>query len=206
MKTYLVLLSIVLTCLSGQAQTQLNDSDIAKVMQMLADTTVIVQYPSVWARGPFLHFLSKKGDTINAYTYQRPKDRKINSKLPMTVLRAILSQDYIDYINEDVRLNQYFAIRDINPDTLKRQWNDMLRLRLWNTKDDAVEGSGCPIAKGSNIIIHDAGGIYILLISRAEIKPLNFYAPEEFEKFCPGRKGRQTTIKLSNMMYRLFKE
>jgi len=206
MKTYLTLLPLLGMFLFGSAQTQLNDSEIAKTMQKLADTTIIIQYPSVWNNGPLLRFLSKKGDTINAYSYERPKYRKINSKVPTAVARTILNKDYMDYINEPVALNRYFIIRDLNPDTLKKLWNDVVKLNLWRIKDDAVEGSGCPVTKNSIFEVYDGGGIYILLISRINIKPLNFYAPHDFEKFCPGRKGRQTAIKLSGMIYKIFKE
>lgn len=175
-------------------------------MQKLADTTIIIQYPSVWNHGPLLHFLSKKGDTINAYAYERPKHRKINSKVPRAIGRAILTKDYSDYANEPVALNRYFIIRNIDPDTIKKLWNDVVKLRLWEIKDDAAEGSGCPVTKTTNVFVEDGGGIYILLISRINIKPLNFYAPHDFEAFCPGRKGRQTAIKLSGLVYKIFKE
>lgn len=205
MKTFLAIILSLFTYYQVSAQTQLNDSEIAKAMQKLADTTIIVQYPSVWNDGPQLHFLSKKGDTINAYVYQRLKHRKLNTKVPGGVARAILLKDFSEYNSEPVRLNRYFTIKDTNPDTLKKLWNDVARLRLWNTKDDAVEGSGCPVTKNSNVFVEDGGGIYILLISRVEIKPLNFYDPQEFEKYCPGRAGRQTAIRLSGMFYKIFK-
>lgn len=190
--------------LKGQAQTQFNDSEIAKTMQKLADTTVIIQYPSNWSFGPLLYLLSKKGDTINAYVYQRPKLLKINSKIPKAIGRAILTKDYSDYTSEPVRLNRYFTIKDLHTDTLTNLWNEVTKLRLWSVKDDALEGSGCPITKKSNVTVYDGGGIYILLISRIDIKPLNFYAPDEFEKYCPGRNGRQTAMKLSSIFYRRF--
>jgi len=175
-------------------------------MQKLADTTIIIQFPSVWNDGPALRFLSKKGDTISAYVYLRPKQRKIDSKVPRATLGAVLHDDYMDYSKEPVALNRYFIIREINQDTLKTMWNDIVKLRLWRIKDDAVEGSGCPVTKTMNAFVEDGGGIYILLISRIAIKPLNFYAPDNFEKFCRGREGRQTAIKLSGMFYKIFKE
>lgn len=206
MKTCLAFLPILAMFLVGNAQTQLDDSEIARMMQKLADTTIIIQYPSVWNQGPLLRFLSKKGDTINAYAYERPKYRKINIKIPRSIARTILTKDYSDYASEPVALNRYFIIRDINQDTLQKMWNDVAKLRLWRIKDDAIEGSGCPVIKKSYMEIYDGGGIYILLISKTDIKPLNFYAPDEFEKFCPGRKGRQNAIKLSSLVYKIFKE
>lgn len=205
MKTCITLLIVLFSCNFLNAQTQLNDSEIARVMQKLADTTIILQYPSVWNNGPLLHFLSKKGDTINAYSYQRPNQRKTSSNVPTAVARAILLKDWSDYAREPVSINRYFTINDINPDTLKKLWNDVTKLHLWKIKDDAIEGAGCPVKKHSSVSVEDGGGLYILLISRIEIKPLNFYAPQEFEKHCPERKGRQTAIKLSGMVNQIFK-
>ncbi|MGN8057572.1 hypothetical protein ACTJKN_14940 [Pedobacter sp. 22163] len=206
MKTYLTIVTLLLTFFQSSAQTQLNDSEIAKTMQTLADTTIIVQFPSVWNSSPQLYLLSKKGDTINTYIYQRPKYRKTTSKVPNGVARAIWLKDLSEYRSESVRINRYFTIKDTDPDTLRKLWDDVVKLQLWRTKDDAIEGSGCPTKKGSYLKVEDGGGVYILLISRAEIKPLNFYDPQEFEKYCPGRKGRQTAIKLSSMVYKIFKE
>ncbi|WP_316809381.1 hypothetical protein [Pedobacter agri] len=205
MKQCLITLAFVFTYISGDAQTQLNDSNIAKTMQRLSDTTVIIQYPSIWSHGPFLLLLSKTGDTITAYEYKRPEARKVNLTVPSAIRRAMYYKDLTEYMNEQVSINRYFVEKAITLDKLRNLWNDVLRLNLWNMKDDAIEGSGCPTVKGSNLTIDDAGGIYILLISKAEIKPLNFYAPEEFEKFCPGRKGRQTAIKLSDLMVKAFR-
>lgn len=205
MKQYLITLMLVFTYILGNAQTQLNDSNIAKTMQRLSDTTVIIQYPSIWSNGPFLLFLSKTRDTITAYEYKRPEARKVNRTVPSAIRRAMYYKDLTEYMNEQVSINRYFVEKDITLDKLRNLWNDVLKLKLWDMKDDAIEGSGCPTVKGSNLTIHDAGGIYILLISKAKIKPLNFYAPEEFEKFCPGRKSRQTAIKLSDSMVKAFR-
>jgi len=206
MKTSLAILTLFLTCLCANGQTQLADSEIAKTMQVLADTTIIVQYPGVWNSGPQLYLISKKGDTINTYLYQRPPYRKIVGKVARGVANAIVLKEFREYRDEPVGINRYFTIIDDNPDTLRMVWNDLLKLQLWRTKDDAIEGSGCPVTKSSYIEIDDGGGVYILLITRGEIKPLNFYAPSEFERFCPGRKGRQTAIKLSRMVCKIFKK
>ncbi|RZK73989.1 MAG: hypothetical protein EOO85_16165 [Pedobacter sp.] len=174
-------------------------------MQKLSDTTVIIQYPSVWSHEPFLLFLSKTGDTITSYEYKRPEIRKVNGLVPSTIRKAMYYKGLTEYMNEPVSINRYFVEKDIAVDTLRNLWNDILSLKLWSMKDDAIEGSGCPMVKGSNVSIDDAGGIYILLISKAEIKPLNFYAPDDFERICPGRKGRLAAIKLSDLIGRVFK-
>jgi len=206
MKTYITIVTILLTFFQSNAQTQLNDSEIAKTMQRLADTTIIVQYPSVWNNDAHLHLISKKGDTINAYSYERPKGRKINSKIPRAIGRTMLLEDLSDYTQEPVRINRYFTIEDTNPDTLRKLWSEILDLHLWKIKDDAIEGSGCPITSESNFSVIDGGGLYILLISRLAIKPLNFYAPDVYERHCPGREGRQTAIKLFNIVNKVFEE
>lgn len=160
MKAYLNILILMLMSLHSSAQMQLDNSEIARTMQKLADTTVIVQYPSVWDSSPQLYLFSKKGDTINTYLYQRPEYRKIHNKVPKGVASAILLKDIREYRSEPVGINRYFTIKDNDPDTLRKIWNDLVKLKLWNTKDDAIEGSGCPVKKGSYLEVDDGGGIY----------------------------------------------
>ncbi|WP_421945933.1 hypothetical protein [Pedobacter sp.] len=203
-------LIILIACLSSSAfsQIQNEDSGIVKTMQRLADTTIILQYPSVWSRDPKIQFLSKKGDTINIYDYKQPKyTLKINSTLPKAMARAIYGNHYNEFWRESVSINRFFRVVDKSPDSLRLIWKQVIKLRPWKINDDAIDGEGCPLVKGKGVMtIDDAGGIYILLVTKTSIKPLNFYALHDYEKFCPGRKGRQAAIKLTSMFYNVFKE
>lgn len=94
-----------------------------------------------------------------------------------------------------------YKYHPLNPSTLPR----LLELKPWKISDDAADGGGCPLVKGKGIMtIDDAGGVYILLVTRAAIKPLHFYALHDFENFCPGRKGGQAAIKLLELFGRQF--
>jgi hypothetical protein len=45
-------------------------------------------------------------------------------------------------------------------------------------------------------IIYDGGGLNLYLITSTEIKLLYFYAPGFYEKYCKGRIGRQSVLKI----------
>lgn len=199
-------LLLLIFYLSAFSQVQFEDSPIVKAMQRMADTTIIIQHYSVWKRSPDLQFLSKKGDTINTYDYKQPKyTLKINSTLPTAMARVIYGNHYDEFWKEPVAINRFFKVIDKSPDTLKLFWKQVMELSPWKISDDAVDGSGCPLVKGKGVMtIDDAGGVYILLVTRAAIKPLHFYALHDFENFCPGRKGRQAAIKLLNLFNSTF--
>jgi hypothetical protein len=197
---------LILFWFSVSAQTQLSDSEIAKTMQKYSDTTIIVQYPSIWNGGPKLYFLSKKGDTLSCYLYKNIEQPKLINEIPKILGMKIFTPRIEEFLREPVRINRYFNVKNVQPDILLNFWKQVSAIELWKIKDDAAEGSGCPIDKEKGTMeIEDAGGIYILLITKESIKPLIFYAPNEFEGFCPGRKGRQSAIKLSVLFDKIFK-
>ncbi|WP_316735263.1 hypothetical protein [Pedobacter aquatilis] len=204
----MITIFLLFTYLSVCSQVQFADSPIVKAMQRIADTTILIQHYSVWKRSPNVQFLSKKGDTINTYDYKQPKyTLKINSTLPKTMAKEMYSNHYDEFWKESVSINRFFKVVDKSPDSLWLFWNQVMKLKPWNINDDAVDGEGCPLVKGKGVMsIDDAGGIYILLVTKTSIKPLNFYALHDYEKFCPGRKGRQAAIKLLNIFFNAFKE
>lgn len=202
--TIIIILSITNNSFS-QTKTQYEDSIIAKHMQNNADTTIIVQYPNVWSTKPQIFLLSKYRDTIAAYLYADLRKINFNKKIPRKIALTIYSKTLYDFQKAPIEINQYFNVKDIEPDSLIKFWSEVAKLKLWSVKDDAVEGRGCPIDRKQGFLeIDDAGGTYVLLITKSVIKPLNFYAPEEYETFCPGRKGRRTILKLADIFRKNF--
>ena len=73
----------------------------------------------------------------------------------------------------------------------------------WQLLDDKAEGRGCPVMEnGDRHEVYDGDGYKMMLITKNEIRILDFYAPSFYEKYCPGREGRRAMIKI----VKLFKE
>jgi len=70
----------------------------------------------------------------------------------------------------------------------------------WLLVDDEIKGTGCPIDSKSTPVIYDGGGINLYLITKSEIKLLYFYAPGYYEKYCKGRQGRKSVLKIQSLI------
>lgn len=156
------------------------------------DSTIVYQSTSNWDNIPQYFMLSKKGDTLTAYKYQAlPLYYKKKILLPKVMASKLLRVQVIDMSNLPVDINAYFNPIYIPQDSIKQFWNNLTILNPWQMKDDATDGYACPIpATGSYSTIFDGGHVKLSLITKNEIKELSFYAPDFYEKECPGRTGR----------------
>lgn len=173
-----------------------NATPLFKFLKTNADSTIVLSYESTWEIDPLYYMLSKKGDTVNAYTY------KIQSVLDK---RIVIPHNMRYKLYQNTRIpasiNSYFNIRYLSADSLKIFWKKLIVLQPWHINDDKVNGAGCPIEKDSlQRQIRDASFIKLHLITKKRIKELSFYAPEYYEnEICPGRKGRQIIIKIEKL-------
>ena len=176
-----------------------------KFMQANADSTLVFEFTTNWFSTPAYYLLSKQGSNISTYTYKNFVNMKSLSGLPKEIAAALI-KNQVKIIDEPVDINVYFNPYTI-PNTKKQKfWNDVAILKPWTLKDDAVEGTGCPPTKvGSTYTISDGGGIQLYLITKDQIKILDFYAPEYYEKHSPGRPGRAAINKISKLFVTNFK-
>jgi len=91
-------------------------------------------------------------------------------------------------------------------ETMGKFWKELSKEKIWEIGDDLLDGDGCPSIgdeKHPNYI-YDAGGLQYKLITKDKVKNLRFYAPHHFEKYCPGRPGRISAIKVEEIMKGYF--
>jgi len=209
MKNTLYLL-IALTFIQNITLAQRNDpiQPMHKFMQANADSTLVFEFTTNWFSTPAYYLLSKQGSNISTYTYKNFVKMKSPLGFPKEMAAALM-KNQLKILDEPVDINVYFNPYTL-PNTEKQKfWDDITTLKPWTLKDDAVEGTGCPLTKvGSETItyaIYDAGGARLYLITKDQIKILNFYAPEYYEKHCPGRPGRAAINKISKLFVTNFK-
>lgn len=173
-----------------------NAAPLYKFLKTNADSTIVMSYESAWETDPAYYMLSKKGDTINAYTYNTRFNVDQRSIIPHN-LRYRLYQN--TQVPADV--NSYFHIKYLSVNSLKSFWKDLIALQPWHIDDDKINGAGCPLEKDSlQRQIRDASFIKFHLITKKGIKELSFYAPKYYEnEICPGRAGRQTILKIEKL-------
>lgn len=170
-------------------------------LQKNADTTIIFEYEYSVIHTPEYKILSKKGDTINLYSYGTLFDKKIN--MP-SILKGKLFINSWDIMKIPVDINVYFNVKQVSIKRAKEFWNNITLLHTWQIPDDNIDGEGCAI---KDVKVYDGVGIVLYLITKNEIKRLYFYEPQYFEKkACPGRKGRQAILKIENLFSTYFKE
>ena len=173
-----------------------NAAPLYKFLKTNADSTIVMSYESAWEIDPAYYMLSKKGDTLSAYTYKARYNVDQRSIIPHN-LRYRLYQN--TQVPADV--NSYFSAKYLSVDSLKNFWKELITLQPWHIDGDKINEAGCPIYKDSlQRQIRDASFIKLHLITKKRIKELSFYAPEYYEnKICPSSAGRQAILKIEKL-------
>lgn len=189
------------------AQRKEKPNALQLFLQANADSTIIFQHSSNWLPLSPYYILSKKSDTITAYTYKAlPRlDKRI--KLPLSVALKIQYRNYVAVNLVPIDVNIYFQPVYFSPKKLLNFWKNIGKESPWQLADDSVDGHACVDKDGNRTgsYVYDGGEIYLYLITKNEIKKLDYYAPQFFEKeVCPGRKGRISILKIEQLFDRHF--
>jgi hypothetical protein len=199
-----ICLVLFLGCLSyqnGRAQKGLI-TPLHEFMQANSDSTIVLEYTGNWLVAPNLLLLSRKSDTINAYTYRDLSFPSAYQKpMPSKIGRELLKKGIWTV---PVSVNAYFKPKDLDPKIVTRFWAEVASLNPWLLTDDATQGQGCPPVKSKDGIvrdtnIYDGGGIRLYLITSSAIKILDYNAPGYYEESCPGRADRIALLKIEKL-------
>ncbi|WP_256005243.1 hypothetical protein [Pedobacter deserti] len=198
------LLLLFAVSLSGYAQAD-KPSDLHLFMQKHADTTIIIEYRGGWMT-PHCQMISKKGDTITAYTYQT-----YNSPLYGVLMPTAIREKLIEV--HDLRserwgdVNRMLDVKKVSTEALRRAWTALVAEKPWDVRDDTMDGVGCPRDAERRIRrISDGSAYDLILISKSGIEKRSFDSPEEYENLCPGRKGRQSMLKILRTFGEAFRK
>lgn len=175
-------------------------------LQANADSTIIFQQSSNWSPQSPYYILSKKADTITAYTYKALPQLDKRIKLPHSIGLKIRHGNYIAVNLVPIDVNIYFQPIYFSPKKLLSFWKNIGKEKPWQLTDDSVDGHACidSHCNRTGNYIYDGGGIYLYLITKSEIKKLDYYAPKFFEEVCPGRKGRISILKIEHLFDKHF--
>ncbi|WP_214225116.1 hypothetical protein [Pedobacter sp. B4-66] len=189
------------------AQIKEEPNALQLFLQANADSTIIFQYAPYTAQLSPYYILSKKSDTITAYTYKAlPRlDKRI--KLPRSIGLKIRHRNYIAISSAPIDVNIYFEPVYFSSKKLLDFWKNVGKESPWQLADDSADGHACVDKDGNRTgnYVYDGGGVYLYLITKNEIKKLDYYAPQFFEKeVCPGRKGRISILKIEQLFDRHF--
>ncbi|WP_316842169.1 hypothetical protein [Pedobacter gandavensis] len=205
-KFYLLFL-LVCFQLSVLAQKHKTVEPLYQFMQANADSTLVLEFTSSWFHFPEHYLLSKKGDTISCYTYKAPENIYSYGPTPAKISSAMYKFT-MKILSVPLDVNQYFSSYTKNLEERKSFWNQLSILQPWALKDDSVEGEGCPAIPHTERIppvVYDAGGVKITLITKKEIKTIDFYGPQFYEENCPGRPARIAINKMAKLFDDHFK-
>lgn len=209
-KIWLYLLFLMILLSSAKSQTTNTVAPILKFLQKNADSSFVFEHCSSWLRyAPEYLILIKKQDTLSAFVYDGNyrKDEKFNL-LPKVFRDTLLRKNREMRIMTPIGINHLFTPKYLEADSLRVFWRSLIKLNLWNITDDTVDGIGCPISndRDNNGLETDQNGMRLYLITKTQIKALEFYAPLQAEEICPGRKGRQTILKVEKVFQDYLKE
>lgn len=201
-RTLLLLIALLSFQLTTFAQIQ-GIQPMHHFMQSNADSTLVLEYTNSWLHFPEYFLLSKKGDTISCYTYRASEKYSYYGPTPRKISDAMYKLKMKIFF-EPADINQYFSSYTQKIEERKQFWNQVSFQQPWKLKDDGVEGDGCPATPHASIeriapVVYDGGGIKLYLITKSEIKILDFDAPKFYEENCPGRPGRVAINKIAKL-------
>lgn len=200
LRYYFLALALALFSFQSARAQSYGMTDLHKFMQVHADTTFMLTHESGWLLPPKYWLISKKGDTTTAYIYEVPF--KTNILMPNSIRRTLNKINGFNPMDK-IEVNKFFRAF-VTPAKYKGQiWKMLMNEKPWEIADDKVDGYGCPPEKNGSEIF-DGGTIKLYLITSKEIKTLSFYAPDYYEKECPGRKGRQSILRIDRLLGDLF--
>jgi hypothetical protein len=209
--TFLIIILSAFNSHPALAQHSQPTDTLILQLQKLSDSTIFYEASSNWAGAANYYILSKKSDTVNAFTY-----RDLAANHGGDIIRGLKQQMLKPHPYKIMftipAINQYFNFHPLPKDQVSKLWKQMLALNPWSIGDDAVNGIGCPRAAMMKKIrkdgksctieytgIYDGGELRIYLITKGNIKVLNYYAPDYYETFCPGRTDRIAALKIESL-------
>ena len=194
-----VVLLFLFFCLKIQAQKALDITPLHYYLQANFDTTIILHDYSAWSYASNYSIISIRNGQMNAFTYKAPYTRFNGRAMPRELAdKFIKRQVAFDFTAPDT--NAYFIpmfLRNMEEKNIKYSLDS---LQLWQVADDKKDGHGC----NNTCYIFDSTEYVIWLITKNEIKKLDFYDPAYFEACCTGRKGRQADIRFVGLMNTIF--
>ncbi|MBC8985995.1 hypothetical protein H9X96_09410 [Pedobacter sp. N36a] len=172
-------------------------------MQANADSTLVLEFTSSWLHFPAYYLLSRKDNIISCYTYELTEKPGAFGPTPAKISEAMFKLQ-MKILSEPMDVNYYFRSYLGRLAERKEFWNQISSLQPWQLKDDAMEGDRCPAAPHTKAergapVVYDGAGIQLYLITKAEIKILDFDAPQFYEESCPGRPSRIAINKMATL-------
>jgi len=178
-----------------------------KFFQQYTDSTIIVEY-QVEGYTPKYRILTKTNDIVNSYyyepldtTWQKISSVEVKKNTPL-ILWHMISNKKVLFKDMPADINIFFNLAPMLPDTLKKIWKDILKLKPWNLEDEKIFGYGCKNVEDP--VTSENRPDIIHLITKKEIKSLFFRSPSYFEKLCPGNKNRQAINSINEIFYKNF--
>ena len=172
-------------------------------MQDNSDTTIVVENASNWVTdAPEIYLLSKKGDTLTCYTYRDLVYQRSGILIPKRIRGEMRKANRLKILVTEIDVNEFLYVSAIDQKTLGELWNKIKREKPWTLLDDQAEGQGCGMTSKSNAYISDDGGLNLYLITKSEIKKLEFYAPWFYQKQCRSRQGRKSVLRIGALFHK----
>ena len=158
--------------------------------QKNADSTIIIEYPTASYDPHRYGLLTKTGDTIITFKYDAIQN---NLKVLMPKrLGALISLEKYKYFGSAADINPYFTIVNLPVDTLRSFWKRKETMDIWKV----VVDNRAPNCEKKYTVSTHPDKLIIYLITKKEIKLLEYESAFLYEKICPGNFSRKTAVGL----------
>ncbi|RZK76022.1 MAG: hypothetical protein EOO92_15235 [Pedobacter sp.] len=179
-------------------------------MQKNTDSTLVLEFTSNWVGPPNLYIISKTAGLHNVFTYRSIAENRFGPiYLPSGIKAEMRSGSNRRIYSTTPSINEFFQPYPMKDKDVRILWSKMNAHKPWLLTDDSTNGEGCPTRKteitknGDTIVydgrMYDGGGIRLYLITKDKVRFLDYYAPDYYEKECPGRKDRIAILTIGSL-------
>lgn len=168
------------------SQHRIDSSNLVKFLQRNADSSIMFYNRIVLLKSyPNYLIISKKGDSLTLYTYAHPGNSKHYDSIYNTV---------------EIDANQYFHTKILSSENRLKFWNDIMRLKPWQLKDDR----DTTYWDSGRFLVFDGYYLSLLLITKNNIRHLYYSNPDIYEEHRPGNVTRQKILKIEKTFQEVF--
>jgi hypothetical protein len=139
--------------------------------------------------GDDFQIISKWNRSTAYFSYYDPFKWAMGHEYPLALKYKFLDEDEL-FRQTVPDTNRYFIPHKVDYRVRNQNWININQLNIWSLKDDNEKTDTCQ----RKCVVMDGSVYAFYLITKTQIRRLDFDNPDFYEECCPGNKNRQAAL------------